>query len=95
MKNVSDDFTSAEPQLESEIIQAAEGDVISLTLFFIKSDPITTIGFLFDIQTNGSATGILIIILLLCILNSSITQYAAIAHTTATMQSCILIDRCL
>ena len=58
VKNVSDNLTSAEPQLESEIIQAVEGDVISLTLFFTKNSPITTQGFLFDIQTDGSATGI-------------------------------------
>ena len=58
VKNVSDDLTSADPRLQTEIIQAAEGDEIILTLFFSKNDPPITDGFLFDIQLGGTAIGI-------------------------------------
>ena len=60
MYNVSVDLTSAEPQLEE--ITATEGDEITLTLFYTKYNPRSTNGFFFDIQINGSAKGVLIIV---------------------------------
>ena len=51
VENVSNDLTSADPQ--TEIIQAAEGDEIIPTLFFSKTDPPITDGFLFDIYSAG------------------------------------------
>ena len=56
MYNVSADQTAAEPQIEE--ITATEGDKITLTLFFTKNNPKTASGFLFNIQTSGSATGV-------------------------------------
>ena len=56
VKNVSDDLTSAVHQ--RDIIQAAEGDEIILTLFFSKNDPPIGDGFFFDIQLGGTAIGI-------------------------------------
>ena len=55
VKNVTDDFTSAEPQPQN--ITASEGEEITLTLFFAKNDPLNGNLYIFEIHTSGSAVG--------------------------------------
>ena len=54
VQNISSDLTSAEPQADKT---AAEGETVTLTLFFTKNNPANSIRFDFNIATSGTATG--------------------------------------
>ena len=55
VQNISSGLTSAEPQTE---VEGVEGETVSLSLFYTKNNPITSLRVIFDLQTSGSATGI-------------------------------------
>ena len=55
VQNISPDLTSAEPLNDG--IVAAEGEELTLTLYFTKNDPVNGDLFIFRIATSGSAVG--------------------------------------
>lgn len=72
MQDISEDGMSATPQ--DDIPATPEGETVTLNIYFTKNGPISSSGFLFTIQTGGTATGVLILwtMQLLCILTASI-----------------------
>ena len=61
VKNISSDLTSAEPQTD---VTAVEGETVTLALFFTKNNPPNAIRFQFYIETSGTATGIIVCLLI-------------------------------
>ena len=52
VQNVSPDFTSAEPQVDT---MAAEGEEVILTLYFTKNNPVNGNLLIFNIAPSGLA----------------------------------------
>ena len=53
-QNIAPDEQSADPQ---DDIEAVEGDVISLSVYFTKNGPYFAFAVPFTIETSGTATG--------------------------------------
>ena len=57
VQSIAADLTSAEPQ--EDIPLALEGQEIALNIYFVANDPAYQDGFLFTIESSGTAVGML------------------------------------
>ena len=57
--NVTSDLTSAE--MQPDITMATEGDTITLTLFYSKNLPLSSIRITFFLDIGGTATGMYVV----------------------------------
>ena len=60
--NVSSDLTSAE--MQPDITMATEGDTITLTVFYTKNSPVSTLRVTFFLDIGGTASGMYMVCIL-------------------------------